>query len=939
MSTIKAHTSLIGDTGYNTHARNFFKELHSLYSVQIRNWSVGPNWKGYNNDEPHNDEFYVDNTIKTMLVEQTLRTPNGNEEFPLYQSYENNGIPDVHIILNDNNHHYFYENYYGKKIAYNVWETTRQPERFFQNLKTFDQVWVPSKWQRNCTIEQGIHPDKVKVVPEGVDSNIFKPKNKKVEFPKNRPFRFLLVGRWDYRKSIKEIIQSFCKTFSEDENVELLISVDNPFATDGLETTQQRLEKFNISHKNIKIINHQTKEKYLEMLNSTDVFISCARSEGWNLPLIEAMACGIPSTYSNWGAQLEFADGYGIPINIVGEIPAAVDNNESWIKDAPGNFCEPDFEDLCLKLRNVFENYEEYKKRALSESKEIRDRFDWKNAAITAKKYIDELVSENTTEIEIEKEYKDDFAFVTCGNFAYMSLIEKFVLSLLEFSDRKVIVYGIDCDVPFNYPNVIARKLEIPHYSQHDKWYWKQYACIESTKENFENFIWMDGDVVVNHNIDNISKYFSEIENYPVPDVHVQEEFIGYYTDKDGTTKTQLFNGKLYEKHGVFKLNNIAHICMYVYNNNCKWWFEEILNVYKETPLEDYSPLLQWNDEGIDNLLRSKYGCHKFLPVSNFDVSDWNGVKMSNDQRAVEHFLTFWRSNKPKNFGYIYGWQRVPKDKNNILYFHGNKNLEFADLMRDFIKTKKYNNFEDTSYFYVGKNEIKNLGSIKGVHGGTLDIAQKYGWDYAIYHEIYNLQDYEYPRHIENGHKVKVQPGDIVVDLGGNMGIFTRYAHQMGASKIVTFEPDRRYFDLLKMNAPKNATLFNAAIGDKLGKMTLTESEHLGGSNLWTENNPNHNQYEVNVYTLDYILEKNVIPKIDFLKVDIEGSEIIALNGISDENLSKIRNVAVEYHHEHLKFDEVLRHNFISRFNRLGFNSYIIFCGTDNALQLIYFWK
>jgi FkbM family methyltransferase len=161
----------------------------------------------------------------------------------------------------------------------------------------------------------------------------------------------------------------------------------------------------------------------------------------------------------------------------------------------------------------------------------------------------------------------------------------------------------------------------------------------------------------------------------------------------------------------------------------------------------------------------------------------------------------------------------------------------------------------------------------------------------------------------------------------------------MGAEKVVTFEPDRRYYKILKLNAPKNAILFNAAIGDKLGKMVLTESNHLGGSNLWTEKSGLYNQYDVNVYTLNYILEKQIIPRIDFLKVDIEGSEIIALNGISDDNLKNIRNIAVEYHHEHLKFDEVLRHQFITRLNNLGFNSYIVFCGTDNALQLLYFWK
>ena len=922
---VKAHTSLIGDTGYNCHSRNFFKALNNIIPVQVRNYTVGSTWIGYNNDEPHNNEYYIDDVLKKMLVEQTLHTQNGDTEFPLYRNYKNEGTPNIHIVLNDNTHNYFEQNYSGKKIAYNVWETTRQPDHFFENLKKFDQVWVPSEWQKQCTIEQGISPDKVKVVPEGVDTKAYRPKNRLISKPVDRPFRFILVGRWEYRKATREIIQTFVNTFSEDQNVELLINVDNQFATDGLNSTEERLKKFGISHKGIKVLHHLSKKEYIETLKSCDVFLSCARGEGWNLPLIEAMSCGIPSLYSNWGAQLEFAKDRGIPVNIKGEVSAAVENEESWNPNTPGNFAEPDFEDLSHKMLNVFENYVLYKRKALEDSDQIREIFTWENAANIAKTFIDELVETPVVE--------EKFAFVTCGNIGYMPLVEKLVKSLLEFSNQKIIVYGIGCDVPFDYPNLIKRRMEIPYYSEHDKWYWKQYACLESLNEDFSNYIWIDGDVVANYNIDNLSNYFSMIDNYPIPDIHLQTEFIGYYKDINGNNETQVFNETLCNKHGVERFLPFAHICMYVYNKNCKWWFEEILNVYMNTPLDEYPALLQWNDEGIDNFLRFKYKFNKFLPVSNFDVSEWDGDLLETTGESMKHCLTFWNEDGPKNFGKIYGWQYVPKDKSNILYFHGNKNLEFAEIMTDFIKSKRDNNFFDTKYFYVDNYQIKNLGSIEGIEGGTMDIAYKFGWDYAIFHEIYNLKDYE------RFGEVGIQQDDVVVDLGGNMGIFTRYAYQKGASKIVTFEPDRRYFQILKKNAPENVILFNAAIGDKIGKLTLTESEHLGGSNLWHPKDPSVNQYEVNVYTLNYILEQKLIDRIDFLKVDIEGSEIIALNGISDQNLSNIRNIAVEYHHEHLKFDEELRNKFVSRLNNLGFNSHVLFCGTDNALQLIYFWK
>jgi glycosyltransferase involved in cell wall biosynthesis len=400
MSIVKAHTSIIGDTGYNCHSRNFFIELDKLIPVQVRNYTIGSSWVGYNNDEPHNGEYYIDDQLKKMLVEQTLYTPNGREEFPLYTRYKNvlspyTQTPNVHIILNETNHHYFYDDYDGLKIAYNVWETTRQPDVFFQKLQEYDQVWVPTEWQRQCTIEQGISAEKVKVVREGVDVNTFQPKHRETSIPNDRPFRFLLVGRWDYRKSTKEIIETFVKTFSEDENVELILSVDNPFATDGMKTTEERLKKWNIYHKGLKIVNHLSKEEYVEMIKTSDVFISCARGEGWNLPLIEAMSCGIPCLYSNWGGQLEFAEGKGIPVEISHETPASVNTDDfTWSQNAPGMYVEPDFNDLSIKMRESYENFEIHKNKALIDSVQIREVFTWENAAQTAKEILDNLLYE-----------------------------------------------------------------------------------------------------------------------------------------------------------------------------------------------------------------------------------------------------------------------------------------------------------------------------------------------------------------------------------------------------------------------------------------------------------------------------------------------------------------------------------------------------------------
>ena len=216
--------------------------------------------------------------------------------------------------------------------------------------------------------------------------------------------------------------------------------------------------------------------------------------------------------------------------------------------------------------------------------------------------------------------------------------------------------------------------------------------------------------------------------------------------------------------------------------------------------------------------------------------------------------------------------------------------------------------------------------------GGTLEVAEKFGWAPAIFHEIYNLRDY-----YKNREKT-INEGDVVVDLGGNIGVFNRWAYSEGASKVISFEPDKRYFKLLSLNADPRSILFNAAASNSIGELSLFESTHLGGSNLFGTQD-GAKEYKVRTYTLDYLFETGLVDKIDFLKIDIEGAEHHALAGISNENLMKVKTIAMEYHHSHFDYDDMLRQNLIDRMINLGFNSYLMFMGTNNGLQMLYFSK
>ena len=378
---IYVHGSYIGTTGYNNHTRDFLRELSKHSSVKVRNFTVGNTWNGYNLT-PHDNEPYLNDVDKSLLYKQILFNSEGNlEDFPIYPDESKEFFHDVNIVLSETNHHIFYHDYVGAKIAYNVWESTLQPETFFEQMLKFDEIWVPSKWQRECTIKQGADPEKVKVVPEGVDIHTFFPEEvEKLEQYNDGRFKFLIFGRWDYRKSTKEIIQTFLKTFSPDEPVDLIVSIDNMWGEemDGYKTTEERLEAYGLTDPRIKMIHFPTREDYIKYLKTGHVFVSCARSEGWNLPLIEAMACGTPSIYSECSAQMEFAEGKGIPVKIIGEKPANTnDYGRYTMSDLPGNYYEPDFDDLSNKMRFVFENYEQCKQQSIEDSKQIHKDFSW----------------------------------------------------------------------------------------------------------------------------------------------------------------------------------------------------------------------------------------------------------------------------------------------------------------------------------------------------------------------------------------------------------------------------------------------------------------------------------------------------------------------------------------------------------------------------------
>jgi FkbM family methyltransferase len=133
---------------------------------------------------------------------------------------------------------------------------------------------------------------------------------------------------------------------------------------------------------------------------------------------------------------------------------------------------------------------------------------------------------------------------------------------------------------------------------------------------------------------------------------------------------------------------------------------------------------------------------------------------------------------------------------------------------------------------------------------------------------------------------VRVQHGDTVVDCGAHVGVFTRYALLHGAERVVAVEPDPTNIACLKANFQREISegrvlLIKAGVWEKATHLTLTEAhgENSGAASFLAEKDDGTETRDVPAYPLDDIVTQLRLSRVDFIKMDIEGSERFALRG------------------------------------------------------------
>lgn len=234
-------------------------------------------------------------------------------------------------------------------------EYTEIPAPFRENLACLDHVFVPS--EQNVEVFSKFNPN-VSYLPISVGPQWKHETRPEVE----AEFRFLCAGHGP-RKNNKMIVRAFREVFGN------LLRNPGQFPRPRLIMRSADYSDGGLGVTNIRGM--LSDEDELELYKSAHCFVSASRGEGWGLMPHQAIAQGCPTILPNAHGHAAFAD-LGIPIDThmikCGDMTGWGDAGEWW---------EPEFDQLCQAMWEVYNNYEKHVERSIGCAEEISQRFNW----------------------------------------------------------------------------------------------------------------------------------------------------------------------------------------------------------------------------------------------------------------------------------------------------------------------------------------------------------------------------------------------------------------------------------------------------------------------------------------------------------------------------------------------------------------------------------
>ncbi|MCX8055928.1 MAG: glycosyltransferase, partial [Ignavibacteria bacterium] len=237
--------------------------------------------------------------------------------------------------------------------------------------------------------------------------------------------KFLYLGGTIYRKGFDILLSAYMQTFSASDDVCLVVKDmggDSFYRGQTAKDMILRAKQNPNAPEIIYIDDSMSEEEIASLYRACDVFVSPYRGEGFSLPTLEAMACGLPVVVTKGGATDDFTDEKcawylsAEKINIGKTLDGKLFTNEAYL-------LEPDRDHLCATLKYIFANPTEVYSAGLIASAKARKFWTWRNSTIRLLSRIDYLQGTNLAQVAEKKlpVFADDYIILGLAENEFIS--------------------------------------------------------------------------------------------------------------------------------------------------------------------------------------------------------------------------------------------------------------------------------------------------------------------------------------------------------------------------------------------------------------------------------------------------------------------------------------------------------------------------------------
>ncbi|HEX3549356.1 MAG TPA: methyltransferase domain-containing protein [Candidatus Elarobacter sp.] len=315
-----------------------------------------------------------------------------DERFAALRERVRRGVPPCDVLIRQSNGAADFRRVDGAPAIVQIlpWEYGTLPRAWVDGIRAggADEVWTPSEYCRTMFLEAGIDADRVAVVPNGVDPERFSPDRPVTPYPlpTRKAFTFLFIGGALPRKGLDVLLAAYRRAFTRDDDVALVLKLFGTRTFYQLEDGGAALRAFagDAGAPELVVIEDElTDEDVVRLYRTCGALAFPYRGEGFGLPMLEALACGLPVIATAGGAAdayLDDAVAYRIPatrVPIRGVVRGEALAGDGW-------WLEPDVEALAATLQHVAAHPDAARAKARVGSERVRTQWTWDRAAAAA---------------------------------------------------------------------------------------------------------------------------------------------------------------------------------------------------------------------------------------------------------------------------------------------------------------------------------------------------------------------------------------------------------------------------------------------------------------------------------------------------------------------------------------------------------------------------